>query len=1222
MLLFVQPYLAWLRRRLSWSVDHQTQQEVLATGFLVAGAAILIWLGTNLAALPRALLWGLLIIAAAVLWRRGWLKLFGPVLFYDMVRNGRRAGHIVLRSLYAFVLVYVLIVVYLLTLEERGGGLVWITTGPALADFTAKFFYIFMAIQLLAAFVLTPAYTAGAIAAEKERQSFDALMATDLRNHEIVLSMFVSRLANLCMVLLTGLPILGLLEFLGGLDPHLVLAGYAITGLTILGIGAVGLLHSVRSRKPRAAILATYIWGLAYLILASLSGLLLLPQFEVASFPSTDSWTSPITVEDAVNTVNAGNLFWAVGVLLKGLAKGGALDQLIGPLLIQYAWFHGVVALTCVGLAVVRLRRSALEEDSDSARKAARNDALRRLRLIPLRGWVATCPLLWKEIIVDVGPRPGWKKRLSFGMVVALVLWPAVHLANWYGGLPSQEAWWKGMRETLNLWICSSGVLIGVPLLALVGIRAAGSVSGERARQTLDGLLTTPVEANAIVFAKWLGSLFIGRSSWALLGVVWGLGLIAGAVTLKGIGGFLLAWFVYAGFMAALGLYFSVVCRSTQRAAMLTLVAAILLLALSCLFAFDLSWHGMDSFSLVPGATLWLLPWMTRTSPEGDQRQLTYEIQELNLVPWHGPFFITLGILLCLLLTLGLWLLASYRFRIAIGRNDRRRKGVGAGEAFQDGPANRTTVRSDHVRIVFVISPVGQASEDSNDTGTLKTCPTAPAVKSMISKTSGEALPRLPAPRWRWLKRLRPALLILLPLGLLQGWYFLESVSAERRLQKALAEADRLDPGWTLEDLEAKRVVLPDDQNSAVHVKTVHQMIPPGWPSVEFSQGFEITGLVEPEPNLLLSQARAQLLEAELRKVGKALSAARQLIHMPQGRASVQWSKDGIGSSPEPTNQARSIASLLGYDAWLRCDKGDVDGALESCRAILNAEHSIGDEPTLISMLTRVGIRAVAIQHIERALAQGQPSETALAQLQIMLQELEKDRLQLIAARGERALNDRMMHALQVGDVSSNNVNWMLGLGGARKGGLPSVDELVIFLSNSLPGQRAGLLHYSNQLVEIAKLPDHLQDAEFIKAAGTLLNKPLFVRLFFTGVNRFAVTYRRALAYLRCAQVAVATERFRMRQNRWPKSLAELVEESLLTEVPRDPCDGQELRYRRLGDGVVIYSVGADLKDNGGHLERRNPNIMGSDWGIRLWDVSRRRQTSGPVDALPKFRFP
>ena len=34
--------------------------------------------------------------------------------------------------------------------------------------------------------------------------------------------------------------------------------------------------------------------------------------------------------------------------------------------------------------------------------------------------------------------------------------------------------------------------------------------------------------------------------------------------------------------------------------------------------------------------------------------------------------------------------------------------------------------------------------------------------------------------------------------------------------------------------------------------------------------------------------------------------------------------------------------------------------------------------------------------------------------------------------------------------------------------------------------------------------------------------------------------------------------------------------------VPLDPFDGQELRYKKLERGFVIYSIGEDQKDNGG----------------------------------------
>jgi type II secretory pathway pseudopilin PulG len=99
----------------------------------------------------------------------------------------------------------------------------------------------------------------------------------------------------------------------------------------------------------------------------------------------------------------------------------------------------------------------------------------------------------------------------------------------------------------------------------------------------------------------------------------------------------------------------------------------------------------------------------------------------------------------------------------------------------------------------------------------------------------------------------------------------------------------------------------------------------------------------------------------------------------------------------------------------------------------------------------------------------------------------------------------------------------------------------------------------------------------------------------------------RSQAQLRCAVAATALERYRLAHGRWPDSLAALVPE-FLREVPTDPYDGAPLRFRRLVDQVIVYSVGADGEDDGGNVTWLHPNTPGTDLGFRLWNVDRRRQ--------------
>jgi len=63
---------------------------------------------------------------------------------------------------------------------------------------------------------------------------------------------------------------------------------------------------------------------------------------------------------------------------------------------------------------------------------------------------------------------------------------------------------------------------------------------------------------------------------------------------------------------------------------------------------------------------------------------------------------------------------------------------------------------------------------------------------------------------------------------------------------------------------------------------------------------------------------------------------------------------------------------------------------------------------------------------------------------------------------------------------------------------------------------------------------------------------------------------------------AIALQRFRLRHGRWPEKLEDLVPE-FLPVLPRDWMDGQPLRYRRnANDTFTLYSVGEDLRDDGG----------------------------------------
>jgi hypothetical protein len=452
--------------------------------------------------------------------------------------------------------------------------------------------------------------------------------------------------------------------------------------------------------------------------------------------------------------------------------------------------------------------------------------------------------------------------------------------------------------------------------------------------------------------------------------------------------------------------------------------------------------------------------------------------------------------------------------------------------------------------------------------------------------------------RRRWLVR---TLLLLAPVLLVTGLYLYLYLSAEWAYQEAVAEVDRLEPdGWQLPDLEARRATLPEDQNAALPVLAAARLTPGWWAS---SQQFVHRFIDEhPPPEVQLNEQQTALLRAEVQRATAAVAETRKLADLPEGRYPVAWAPDFISTPLDHAQQARNAAALLAYDAELRAQDGDADGALASAGAIVNAARSLGDEPRAMSQLVRVALRPIAVGSLERVLAQGEPSEAALAEVERLLEKEDGQPLLLIAARGERAGLDQMGQALQKGKLNLNALT--------RNADPPlSLLELAsLYAPGGVKHQLAALLRYLTRYVETAKLPPEQQREEIARLDAAFGKQPYLVRAFTMGLGKVVEACRRTDAQLRCARVAVAAERYRLAHGRWPEALGALVEAGLLKAVPADPYDGAPLRLARKEDGLVIYALGPDNQDNGGTINRRRPIDPGTDLGFRLWDPAHRRQ--------------
>jgi hypothetical protein len=414
--------------------------------------------------------------------------------------------------------------------------------------------------------------------------------------------------------------------------------------------------------------------------------------------------------------------------------------------------------------------------------------------------------------------------------------------------------------------------------------------------------------------------------------------------------------------------------------------------------------------------------------------------------------------------------------------------------------------------------------------------------------------------------------------------------SAERDFQEALAETDRIDPGWRLDDIEAARAVLPDEENAAIVVLQIHDAI---GGSAYLGERLE-QGIGNTPQNTPFDAEQAEVLEQYLAKHAKGRSLVELLKNLTTGRYPSRYDTSTGNVNFDYLQRMRGVMRFVQFDIMLAAQQNDGDRAIALCRAGINTARSVGDEPNLIGHLVSCACLAISVGALERSLAMTTPAPVELQKLQTLLdREIAEQRL-WVAIRGERALGMKLREVQDPGKSLAVGKGWH---GWAAE-----------WLPVTVSRDRATYLRAMNEVVETSTLPVEQQFDAMTEKVDRWQGRDAVLSASLPGFSKVTSAHVRVQAQLRSAMVALAVERYRHEHDHWPVSLDALVASGHLKAVPLDPFDGRPLRYTRLANGILVYSVGYDRVDDGGVLGN-NPMAPGTDIGFRLWDVAARRTT-------------
>ena len=114
--------------------------------------------------------------------------------------------------------------------------------------------------------LLAPIFTASAITAEKDSQTYDILLATPLSNGQIVLGSLLSRLFFVIALLISGIPVFSITQIFGGVAISAIVTSFFIAAATALITGAVAMAIAVLKVGTRKTIFSFYLFIVVYLV--------------------------------------------------------------------------------------------------------------------------------------------------------------------------------------------------------------------------------------------------------------------------------------------------------------------------------------------------------------------------------------------------------------------------------------------------------------------------------------------------------------------------------------------------------------------------------------------------------------------------------------------------------------------------------------------------------------------------------------------------------------------------------------------------------------------------------------------------------------------------------------------------------------------------------------------------------------------------------------------
>jgi hypothetical protein len=295
-------------------------------------------------------------------------------------------------------------------------------------------------------------------------------------------------------------------------------------------------------------------------------------------------------------------------------------------------------------------------------------------------------------------------------------------------------------------------------------------------------------------------------------------------------------------------------------------------------------------------------------------------------------------------------------------------------------------------------------------------------------------------------------------------------------------------------------------------------------------------------------------------------------------------------------------ASIL----W-RAYQGDVSGALDDSLVLMDFAMHLEGRGTEVEQLVGIAIEAVGRYLVPTLLDRCEVPGADLARIQGRLQHLYARHESMIDVTGDRAVWLALVQRMFTDDGAGNGRVLKEGLPLAARDWKDGVASLLLF---GYPDRREMTVLidtlWQEYQVALETEPSRPQYEERRTRWMALAQESFLIGKAAPTLNRMVSLVWRAQTGRRALLTMLAVMRYAEEKGVHPPTLDALVAEGYANELPIDPYSGRAFGYRRTGDGFLLYSVGQNLKDDGGQQgvnQAGRPRMWADNGDWVFWPV-------------------